>query len=306
MPSPPDPTLTHKLLAKALGVTVTTIKSYRRKFPEFWRVASQGRPMRFAPDSLELCRRIKHHFGRGLSVEAVRARLSEEFEAASPPEVPAARTGAAPLPPRDPQPDALARMEHLMEGLFSLQNRTHSLLAELVAKLDTLADRMAEAGPTAAAPRAPAPRPSAAQARRVERPRLDKAVTTALGEPAPLPGGERPPAALLDLPVAVLSADGEFLGVTVPGSGALNLARFERHLAGLGGPGRTARWTRDGGEWELTVEADGQARQYRFLQAATPRGNTVARLASLTVDGERASEAALQAFLRLVKDAFAR
>lgn len=297
MPST-DPTLTHKLLAKALGVTVTTIKSYRRKFPEFWRVASQGRPIRFTPDSLELCRRIRHHFGRGLSVEEARARLAQEFEAAAPPAAPAAQPPAQQVQAPTPAPDSLARMEHLMEGLFSLQNRTHSLLAELVAKLDTLTERMAQQ-PQPATPLA-RPKPvQPAPAPRLERPRVDRAVTVA----ATAAEGDRPQAAMLDMPVAVLSADGEFLGVTVPGTGALTLSRFEAWLCRNGSG---ARWTRQGDRWTLQVRQDGQARDFRFVQAATPRGNTVARLETLALEGEPASDAELQAFLRRIKDSFAR
>ncbi|MFI3271472.1 MAG: MerR family transcriptional regulator [Pseudomonadota bacterium] len=71
--------LTHKDLAKALGVSETTIKSYRRKFPACITVASKGKPIRFSPEAETVCRRIQALFALGMAVEDVRVRLAEEF-----------------------------------------------------------------------------------------------------------------------------------------------------------------------------------------------------------------------------------
>lgn len=71
--------LTHKDLAKALGVSETTIKSYRRKFPACIMVASKGKPLRFTPEAEVVCRRIQAFFAVGMAVEDVRLRLAEEF-----------------------------------------------------------------------------------------------------------------------------------------------------------------------------------------------------------------------------------
>lgn len=71
--------LTHKDLAKALGVSETTIKSYRRKFPACIVVASKGKPLRFMPEAETVCRRIQALFALGMAVEDVRVRLAEEF-----------------------------------------------------------------------------------------------------------------------------------------------------------------------------------------------------------------------------------
>ncbi|MFZ5428518.1 MAG: MerR family transcriptional regulator [Thermodesulfobacteriota bacterium] len=285
--TPADPTLTHKLLAKALGVTVTTVKSYRRKFPEFWQVASQGKPIRYSAESLELCRRIRHHFRRGLSVEETRKRLAEEFTIVTPAQAP---DQPAAVPARDP----LARMEALMEGLFNLQNRTHSLLAELVSKLDTLADRLGESRPAHAAG---ASGKAGAAPSRVER-----AITL---QAASVANGGRPPASMTELPVVVRSGDGEFLGVTSPTGRPFTLAQFEEFLVMRQSAGAfPPRWTSDGEEWTLRLEGGGTVHEHHFARAVTPRGNAVARFTSLSVDGARSSDDALQAFLRKVKESF--
>ena len=72
-------TYTHKDLARKLKVSETTIKSYRRKFPDCIPVASQGKPIRFLPDAFAVCTRIRDLFDLGMSVEEVHARLSQEF-----------------------------------------------------------------------------------------------------------------------------------------------------------------------------------------------------------------------------------
>lgn len=72
-------TVTHKDLARKLKVSETTIKSYRRKFSDCIPVASKGKPIRFLPEAIAVCTRIRDLFDQGMSVEEVRARLAQEF-----------------------------------------------------------------------------------------------------------------------------------------------------------------------------------------------------------------------------------
>lgn len=376
-----EPTLTHALLAKALGVTVTTIKSYRRKFPEFFRTASLGKPIRFPADTLALCRRIHHHFKRGLSVEEARKHLGQEFEAV------ALSPEQAPAPQAVPEHGkaSLERIEDLLEGLFDLQNRSHSLMAELLAKLDTVADRLGQtypatgqasqagrvARPTPSGPPVSAPTVSgriqraiddAAQTAPVWSPKAPSSANagpgtvaqdsaqTARKAPSGLPGqtpapakpdaatiagpaqaahteagtgreshpepgatdiSPRPPAQFLGMPVVVHSANGDFLGVTSPLGRPFTLEQFEAFLVRRAQDegGFSSAWIRQGQQWTLRLEGthagQEEAREHHFLQAVTPRGNTVARFASLSVNGKPASDADLQAFLRQVKDSLA-
>lgn len=292
-PAPP----THQDLARAAKVTVTTIKSYRRKFPEFFPVASQGKPLRFTPMAMKAALAVSRHFRAGLAVDSVREKLVEEF---GPPETPAPSPAPTPSPASAPSafsptsaatsdapaganaspaqaaalhaPDTLARIEALMQGLFTLQNRTHSLMAELVAKLDTLADRL---GPSSAPP---APRSA--------------------------PAGPRPPADLLGLPVVIQGSSGQYLGVTTKTGAAFSLDQFEAYLRrrarGLGCP--ASSWSARQGSWVLTLTGPGQTHEHHFRLAHTPRGNTVALFHQLVVGGKVVSEAFLQTFLRQVKE----
>jgi hypothetical protein len=298
-----DASLTYGQLAKALGTTVTTVKSYRRKFPEFWLAESQGKPIRFRARTMDLCRAIQRHFKRGLSVFETRKRLSGEFETfgespglacpvaqggAGPEEAPAAQ---APQP-ADPAQGSLARLETLMEGLFSLQNRTHSLMAELVSKLDTLADRLGPGVP-------PAP-PSCASG---ESSMPGSSAQAATGRAAGS-GEPRPPEAFLDMPVVVRSGDGDYLGLNGRSGKPFTLGQFEafliRRAEGMGLA--LAGWLPEGQEWTLRLGNQGQTHDHHFLKAQTPKGNTVARFTALSVGGKPVSEAALQTFLRQVKE----
>jgi len=76
----PPLTYTHRDLAKALGVSETTIKSYRSKFPTFLPVAREGKPVRLHPEALAVCLRIRDLFANGLSIIQTEAQLRAEFK----------------------------------------------------------------------------------------------------------------------------------------------------------------------------------------------------------------------------------
>lgn len=333
------PSCTHRDLAKAVGVTVTTIKSYRRKFPAFLPVESQGKPLRLAGESLTVCKRIHHHFLRGLSVGETSKRLTEEFPAlaaaahASEPEQEANAAGSRPSAPASDKAfrsaEPLARIEALMGDLFSLQNRTHSLMAELVSKLDTLTGQLAVTLPAAykagteatargrsSSPGSLRPAGAATSGGRVTPVLSPSSTASASGraqssvETTPdanstlNAGAQKPEADLLGLPVVVQSEKGEFLGVTGKSGRPFALGQFEEYLLrraeGMGS--FTAVWRREDPDWVLALVGQGQVHAHHFRKATTPKGNTVALFVSLTVGGKTVSEAFLQTFLRQVKE----
>jgi len=154
-------TYTHRDLAQELGVSETTIKSYRSKFPTFLPVARQGKPVRLHPEALPVCLRIRDLFAQGLSIIQTTQLLKAEFK-----EYPLNRrlsnsqtsTRGGGLAAPDPGseavlPDALAeriaaltkgqdqarvRMEQLeaeVRNLATLEAASKALVAELVAEL---------------------------------------------------------------------------------------------------------------------------------------------------------------------------
>lgn len=126
----------------------------------------------------------------------------------------------------------------------------------------------------------------------------------------------RPPRGLLDLPVVIASERGEFLGITGQDGRPFTLDQFERALTRRAAPlGRyTARWSREGGTYVLTMGADpaepvdktrpdgpAAAHEHHFRRATTPRGNEVALFHSLRIRGKDVSESFLRAFFRQIK-----
>jgi hypothetical protein len=92
-------TLTHQDLARIVGVSVTTIKSYRRKFPEFFFPPSQTKPLRFRPETEKLCLRIAAFFTQGWSIKRARQELSRVFPVVVPTDkLPIVAPGPLPAP----------------------------------------------------------------------------------------------------------------------------------------------------------------------------------------------------------------
>jgi hypothetical protein len=79
-----EATLTHEDLSRLLGVSQTTVKSYRRKFPGCIPVANMGKPIRFTAEAAKVATRIRDLFQTGMSVPETRARLAAEFDWISP------------------------------------------------------------------------------------------------------------------------------------------------------------------------------------------------------------------------------
>lgn len=145
-----DKTYTHRDLAALLGVSETTVKSYRRKFPGCIPVASHGKPIRFTEEASKVAIRIRDLFETGMSVEDVRARLSKEFgwiSADSPPEA----AGPAQIPRRvsrvsskghEVGPELSIGVSNMAKSLVAMTQQQKSLAA----KLDTIEKTLADLG----------------------------------------------------------------------------------------------------------------------------------------------------------------
>lgn len=321
-------TLTHADLAAGVGVSVTSIKGYRRKFASFIPVAGWGKPIRFKPEALDVCKRIHGLFQEGLSEARVRQALKREFEeyeegkaeeeaaAGSSPAFAAGISeesfkdffkaagqmmhGMAALATAQARADQrLSRLERSLQGLLEAQAESVAAVTALAGELRQFAaGRGADSGPV--------------RARRVVTVRGDQGQAAtyafepgAAPEPAP---SDLPPDALLALPVAIRSERGEFLGVP----GRLSLAAFVRVLERQAGhaEGGHASWSWEKGareegssvSWVLTLDMGGRRHDLRFTEVTTPSHVQVALLSRLDVDGAETSPAFLQEFLRQIKD----
>ena len=139
-------TYTHKELARMLGVSETTIKSYRRKFPDCIPVANSGKPIRFTEQAGEICLYIRELFSRGMSVPEVGNRLSERFNWTPPvEEVPVAdvATAAASVStPVELPEDYTTALSNLAKSMVELSMQQRTILK----KMQSIDERLDQLG----------------------------------------------------------------------------------------------------------------------------------------------------------------
>jgi DNA-binding transcriptional MerR regulator len=330
-------TYTHKDLAGLCGVSETTIKSYRRKFPGFIPVLTRGKPIRFKPEAGEVCLKIRDCFAKGLSVNETHKVLKEHFKeepsvrqrrapAAAPVDAPAQPAGAQAgvsaeylekffatagqmMQGMAGLATAQAKAEHRLRKVESALEKLLEVEAENKALFARLLDRPAvEPAPAPVEPAAeePEPRPEAEpkaeprmRARRIVNVRGPEGDVASYSlEPDTPPAGERPSDDFLNTPIVIHNDQGEFLGVP----GRLPLAGFVSIL--LNEAEETdARWIRQGEAWVFSMAApDGETQALHFVSTTTPRGNLVVLLKQLDINGAPTSSQFLQEFFRQVKD----
>ena len=195
-------TYTYRDLAGLLGVSETTVKSYRSKFPGFLPVAREGKPVRLHQEALQVCRCIRDLFADGLTIVQATQRLHLEFK-----EYPHNRrlstsknqtASGVSDPGLDARLEALvqsqelgrARLEQLeaeVRNLATLESASKALVAELLQELRAAR----QAGPVLAPPSA-SPEPELES----ETASPEPASTKLESEPDALPGAlPGPPAA---------------------------------------------------------------------------------------------------------------
>jgi DNA-binding transcriptional MerR regulator len=128
-----DATFTHKDLSRMLGVSETTVKSYRRKFPGCIPVANQGKPIRFTAEAAQVAVRIRALFDTGMSVEEVRARLAAEFPFISPEpeEAPSGKRNAGTSERAEVTPELSLGVSNMAKGMVALTQQQKSILSRV-------------------------------------------------------------------------------------------------------------------------------------------------------------------------------
>lgn len=331
---------THRDLARALGVSETTIKSYRSKFPTFLPVARDGKPVRLHPEALEVCRRIRDLFADGLSILQTANTLKSEFK-----EYPLNRRLSIPKSAATPSaashgagvPDVLAsridaltkaqelareRMQQLeleVRNLATMEAASKSLIAELLGEL-----RAARAGqgqtpvhppeaqalgtpPPAETPPEPAPQPEATvlTARKIVTLHgpAGPVASYALGrEPKPAPQFPEPqdPPQTFLDLPAVIRSDRGDF-LGLPGGQSV------RRLIELLAPESTPAWYQETPDaWACSIPLGyAQSRELLFERTTTPRGNLVGLIRSMRTNQTEATPLQLQEIFRQLRDQLA-
>lgn len=297
--------LTHRDLAGLCGVSETTIKSYRRKFPGFIPVLTRGKPIRFRPEAGEVCLRIRQCFEKGLSVSETEQVLAREFRKEPSSSMPGAASDAS----RDAAPqerfDAFFRnAERMMQGMAALataqakSDRRLQVVEEGLARLvevqaenkELLGDLMRLMGDGSA--RGPEPR----AARKIVTVRKPGGQTASYAFDAREAPATEPPAETLDLPVVIHTEEDQYLGL--PGGRTLRdfvdalAARFNERPA----------WEHIGADWRMDMAMDrGETHSLHFRETTTPKGNNVIQFHRLDLEGNPGPAPLLQDLFRRVK-----
>jgi DNA-binding transcriptional MerR regulator len=359
-----DRNLTHKELSAMLGVSETTIKSYRRKFPGCIPVASKGKPIRFTPEAGTVCVRIRDMFNLGMSVEEVRSRLAQEFDWID--EAPQQKQQDETKNRRPDEParrtelshDFSASVSNLAKSMVALTQQQASMLqrlqnieemlrqlglsgpverkpiqATLGPEWDDRFERMQQAmeimaqtvtglrrqvtdlrpAPVAQVPAGTAPQPSgtadADDAPAHTTDTMPQAEDAAGDEQmfaavqAVSPGRSDPPRRVMILPLVFQSSRGEYLGVAGKARGRFSANDLKALLAMTFFPPEryTQQWEQDGNGWWLLLTQPESATPREFAiymeETVTPRGNTVALVLRLAVNGEEQHPVELHNFI---------
>ena len=327
-------TYTHKELAALCGVSETTIKSYRRKFPGFIPVLTRGKPIRFKKTAGEVCLAIRDSFERGLSVNETLKTLQGRFKRQPPQRSETASGGGIPqgssvggvseeylekffetagqmmqgmaamATAQAKANQRLERVESVLDRLVEIETKNSEAFAELL-KRQPSTPIDPETSPGSQSPSRPGC-PSGAQ-RAVRTRKIvnvsepEGGVTSyTLDQDGDGSGAEGPSDDFLETPIVIRNDQGEFLGVP----GRLSLKAFVNALttdAEQCGPVLSV-WKRRAQGWILSMQVqDGDGQELFFASTTTPRGNLVVLLERLDVNGERASARFLQEFFRQVK-----
>ena len=300
--------LTHADLAQAAGVSVTSIKSYRSKFPGFIPVASWTKPLRFAPGALPVCLRIRELFNQGQSVAQVRRVLAAEFPEAEqerPEEAAAGPAFAAGISDENFQEffKAAGKMMQGMAALATAQARAEQRLSRLeraleanVLALSDLAAALQDQAKRDAKPRkVVAVRGAEGTSTYTLEERAAEPAEEPIADVAPKTGETGPGEAFLGLPVAIVTERGEYLGV----HGRPPLSTFAKALEAQGA---TGSWSRTSEGFAFSLSLGNTPHTLRFESKKTPSGLTVALLAGLDLDGKPASPGFIQEFVRKMRE----
>ncbi len=285
-----DSGLTHHDLAAAAGVSVTTIKSYRSKFPGCFPVLRSGKPLRFAAQARDACLAIREGFGQGLSVEELRERLRLRFPWSW-------------RRPRPAQPAISASLEKTVQDLARSVVRLTQAQTAIERRLQRLEHSEPDNDAVQAlrrdldALRAATPSPEAPKIIRIRTSQGDYqryALHQLPQEP------HRPDPQTLSLPLTVRSDKGEFLGLAGP-NGHLTVQTFQTLIArSLHTDPDHCAWTETSDHWQLHIPAT-SPHSFTIQQTTTPKGNTVALVTTMHIDTTPQDTTTLIALLRSLR-----
>lgn len=318
--------LTHKRIARILGVSETTIKSYRRKFPDCIPVASKGKPIQFTEEALEVCRAIRDLFSSGLSIEETHQRLADRFEFVSQPvfeqQEEEAEVVEVVLP--DDYKQAMSSLATSMVNLSMKQEQMLKKMASIEARLqqlgvpDIVAAPQSSTDPVLEEIRALADRTEALW--EAVSCSMEQGITVSEGDSAqeidehgrkatvhrmvPLREviSHDPPRKMLALPLLIQDNEGEYTPLVGRGNSRITLNDLRASLMThfVEEDAYTVRWSENNSGWQLDLLQERAQIPHNICltmaQTSTLRGSVMV-IKDMTTNGHEITPGALQDFI---------
>ena len=307
-------TFTHRDLSSITGVSVTTIKSYRKKFPEFFFIVGHGKPLRFRKGADKLCLRIRDLFNKNLSVKQIRDKLLTEFESvkqdrqlSEKEEIPHVNSDdlgklakttaqmmnglAALVTAQAKSEQRLARIEKSLKELVQDQSETPSDTADILQEIKEI---LASSGGLQ--------QPERVTAKKVVTIKKDDGEYESYSLDTDSSAIE-PEKDFLELPVVIHSDSGEFLGMPGRPGQPFTLEELVNMVIVHKESNSSKVWHKQGRDWVLAVKApEGRLHELYFSRTHTPKGNIVSFFKRLDIDSVSQSHADILSFFREVRD----
>jgi DNA-binding transcriptional MerR regulator len=305
-------TLTHKNLSEIVGVSVTTIKSYRKKFGEYIPVAGHGKPLRFEKKAADVCLRIRELFGDGLSVKQISEKLSHEFNIVDDNHRLSTIKKDQGLGPKDMEQllklssqmmngmaalvtaqakaeKRVERVEKKLGELLEIQDRNSSILNDLLEKNES-APVTPQSGKVKAKLVTIRGNDGDDKSYRIER---ENEVLV-------------PDQDLLELPVVIRSDEGDFLGMPGANGSPFNLRGLLTFVSSTEAADSASHvWRRDSENWVLTSsKSNAEIHELHFKKTKTPKGNLVAFFERLDINSVQQNRDFLLKFFRDARDSY--
>ncbi|ACS81838.1 helix-turn-helix domain-containing protein [Maridesulfovibrio salexigens] len=307
-------TFTHRELSSITGVSVTTVKSYRKKFPEFFFIVGHGKPLRFRKGADKLCLRIRDLFNKNLSVKQIRDKLltefesvkenrqlsetkqdsqvnNEEFEKLAKTTTQMMNGLAALVTAQAKAEQRLARMEKSLKELVQAQSESPAGTNELLQEIKEI---LASSGGLQ--------QPERITAKKVVTIKKDNGQEESYSFDADSSAIE-PDDEFLELPVVIHSDSGEFLGLPGKPGHPFTLQELVYLVSNNKIEGASKIWHKEGRDWVLAVKsAEGPLYELHFSMTKTPKGNIVSFFNRLDINSESRNHSEILAFFKEVRD----
>ncbi|WP_027720658.1 hypothetical protein [Maridesulfovibrio zosterae] len=307
-------TFTHKDLSLITDVSVTTIKSYRKKFPEFFFISGHGKPLRFRKGTDKLCLRIRDLFNNNLSVKQIRDKLLIEFESVKDNhQLSETKTDSTVSSEKfDKLAKTTTQLMHGLAALVTAQANSEQRLRGIEKSLKKLVEAQSEnkelnedilnAINAIFNNSNSMSHPERVTAKKVVTIKKDNGQEESYAFESDNTVQE-PEKDFLELPVVIHSESGDFLGMPGKPGHPFTLSELVYLVTDKNEHQVSKVWHRDGSDWIMSYKTpDGPLHELYFQRTKTPKGNIVSFFKRLDINSQSQDQPFILSFFREVRD----